>query len=186
MKWNAFFLIGLFFIVFSCHSTIDSTTYSEIQRKGNKISGMAQSTLLTNVGKAIQKGGPEYAVEFCNLKASAIIDSLNESNNCIISRVTEKNRNPENGLRMEKEKELWEMFQTNSIVDTIIQHNNNLIFYKPIKISLPACLKCHGTPNSEINPATLEKLTNLYPEDLAKGYKLGDLRGLWKIEFSRN
>ena len=61
-----------------------------------------------------------------------------------------------------------------------------LVYYKPIRIALPACLKCHGEPISDIDVATSEKIQNLYPADLATGYKLNDFRGLWKIEFPVN
>ena len=50
---------------------------------------------------------------------------------------------------------------------------------------MPACLKCHGTPEKDIDAATLEKLNLLYPEDLATAYQLNDFRGLWKVEFPK-
>ena len=184
----SFVLIVFGVFLFSCNqnsSKIDSETYLEFQNKGANISNISQVTLLSNVGKAIQKGGPEYAVEFCNLEVSSIIDSLNIANNCVISRVSTKNRNLENGLSNKTEKELWTLFQNNLAVDTLIQSKGKLIYYKPIKIGLPACLKCHGKPESEINSATSEKLQKLYPNDLATGYKLKDFRGLWKIEFEK-
>ena len=177
--------IGLFLVVFlvSCQTKINSETYSNYQEKGNQISNVAQATLLVNVGKAIQEGGPEYAVEFCNLKASSIIDSLNRANNCNISRVSEKNRNPGNMLKTPSEKELWKIFQTSNKQDTLLQNNKKLVYYKRINMALPACLKCHGSTESDINPATKTKLQDLYPNDLATGYQLNDFRGLWKIEF---
>lgn len=174
--------VATIFLV-SCNSKISSETYSEFQKKGNEISGLTQQVLLSNVGQAMQKGGPVYAVEFCNLQAASIVDSLNDINNCIISRVTDKNRNPENNLKTNDDINLWEKFQMGTVKDTIIQSNKKLIFYKPIKIALPACLKCHGESESNIDSATAKKLQRLYPEDLATGYKLNDFRGLWKIEF---
>jgi hypothetical protein len=183
MKQN-YYLIAVFAVLMiSCKSKIDNATYSEFQKKGNEISILAQSVLLANVGQAMQAGGPVYAVEFCSLKASSIIDSLNTANNCVISRVSSKNRNPENGLRTEADKNLWAIFKTGTVNDTIIQENKNLVYYKPIKTALPACLKCHGDLGSDIDSATSLKLQNLYPADLATGYKLNDFRGLWKIEF---
>lgn len=177
-------LIIVAIFLYSCNSKIDSETYSQYQKRGGEISNLAQSVLLANVGQAIQKGGPVYAVEFCNLQASTIIDSLNTVNNCVISRVSEKNRNPENNLKTSSDKNLWALFAAGTTKDTIIQEHNKLIYYKPIKIALPACLKCHGESGSDIDSATSEKLQNLYPADLATGYKLNDFRGLWKIEFS--
>lgn len=184
MKRQILLLVFLVVISISCNSKIDSTTYSQIIKKGNEISNLSQGTLLSNVGKAIQKNGPEYAVEFCNLKASSIIDSLNLVGNCKISRVSVKNRNPENKLEDKSEMILWELFEKGLKNDTVIRNKKDLIYYKPIRIALPACLKCHGIPESEINTATMDKIQRLYPDDLATGYKMNDLRGLWKIQFN--
>lgn len=185
MKHFLIIIVSALFI-YSCNSKINSKKYSEFQGKGNEISNLAQTALLANVGKAMQKGGSVYAVEFCNLKASSIIDSLNRVNNCAISRVSAKNRNPENELKTDSEKLLCDLFQENILVDTLMQTNNKLVYYKPIKIALPACLKCHGDSGSDINSATVKKLHELYPNDLATGYKMNDFRGLWKIEFAAN
>ena len=186
MKQN-YFLIAVFAILLiSCKSKIDNATYSEFQKKGNEISTLTQSVLLANVGQAMQKGGPVYAVEFCNLKASAITDSLNSANNCLISRVSAKNRNPENNLKTSVKKELWPIFETGAINDTVIQEGNKLVYYKSIKVALPACLKCHGELGSDIDSVTSAKIQKLYPADLATGYKLNDFRGLWKIEFEND
>ena len=69
MKWYLLVLVTI--VLFSCNSKTDPAKLAEIKQKGNEISNQAQATLLANVGKAIQKGGPEYAVEFCNLKVSS-------------------------------------------------------------------------------------------------------------------
>lgn len=170
-------------LLFACNRGIDSNTYSQFQQKGNEISNLAQATLLANVGQAMQKGGPEYAVEFCNLQASSIIDSLNKANNCEISRVSEKNRNPQNNLTTELERELWGIFKNSIINDTLIQANKKLVYYKRINVAMPACLKCHGNNETDINEATAQRIEKLYPADLATGYALNDFRGLWKIAF---
>ncbi|MDD3519457.1 MAG: DUF3365 domain-containing protein, partial [Chromatiales bacterium] len=43
------------------------------------------------------------------------------------------------------------------------------------------CLKCHGT---EIDPAVIGKLDGLYPQDTARGFKQGDIRGAFTIRQS--
>lgn len=182
---SKFLVVSTLFFLVACSSKIDSASYTEFQGKGNKVSMNAQVTLLKNVGASIKKGGPEYAVEFCNLEASGIIDSLNEQYSCTISRISEKNRNVNASLKTKMEKDLWHIFNQGNLADTLIINKNDLVFYKPIKIGMPACLKCHGDKASDINTATLQKLQTLYPKDLATGYALGDFRGLWKIEFKR-
>ena len=184
---QTYFIIAVFaLLLFSCKQKIDNAIYAELTQKGNEITNIAQSVLLANVAQAMQTGGPVYAVEFCNLKASSIIDSLNRANNCEISRVSAKNRHPENNLKTEADKNLWTIFEAGLVTDTLIEVNKNLVYYKPIKTAMPACLKCHGVTGSDIDTATSEKLQNLYPNDLATGYQLGDFRGLWKIEFTAN
>lgn len=173
-------------VLLSCSVNISKEEYTQILQKGKELSNQAQATLLANVGQAIQKGGPQYAVEFCNLKASSIIDSLNQANNCSISRVSDKNRNPQNLLSSKTDKELWSVFENSNQMDTLIKVQKKLVYYKRINIAMPACLKCHGKPGTDINLATGSKIKDLYPKDLATGYQLNDFRGLWKIEFQQN
>jgi hypothetical protein len=186
MKQNYLLIAAFTFLLFSCKTKIDDSIYAEFTQKGNEITNLAQSVLLANVSQAMQTGGPVYAVEFCNLKASSITDSLNLANNCEISRVSVKNRHPENNLKTASDKTLWATFEAGLVTDTLIMENKKLVYYKSIKTAMPACLKCHGAPGSDIDAATSEKVQKLYPSDLATGYQLNDFRGLWKIEFEAN
>ncbi|QIA06231.1 Tll0287-like domain-containing protein [Draconibacterium halophilum] len=181
---NKFLPILLMLFCFACSTKMDIETYKKYQKSGKEITANVQTVLLSNVGQAIQTGGPEYAVEFCNLEASSIVDSLNKEFNCNISRVSAKNRNPQNALDTKQEKKMWKLFTEEQLADTVIQSGNELVYYKPIRIGMPACLKCHGN-TTDINAATKEKLEELYPADLATGYHLNDFRGLWKVEFER-
>jgi hypothetical protein len=51
-----------------------------------------------------------------------------------------------------------------------------LSYMKPIFIAGPMCLQCHGTPD-QLGPGVADALKQLYPDDQATGYALGDLRG---------
>ncbi|MFW6277571.1 MAG: c-type heme family protein [Prolixibacteraceae bacterium] len=195
MKTVLFFLSAAILVaLISCNSNQNKKTepevYSEYIETGNEVSGKAQGILMANVSSAMQKGGPGYAIEFCNLEASSLIDSLSEANNCTISRVSQKNRNPGNALKNEKEKQLWNFYaaklENGSASDTLIRHGKTLVYYKPIKTAMPACLKCHGTPGEDIQPATYATIQELYPNDKATGYDLNEFRGLWKIQFDSN
>ena len=180
---NKILPILLLFFCFTCSPKLDKETYKKYQNSGQEITTNVQAVLLSNVGKAIQTGGPEYAVEFCNLEASSIVDSLNGVYDCEISRVSAKNRNPQNALNSEQEKQMWQLFAEEQLADTVLQSGHGLVYYKPIRTGMPACLKCHGSTETDINAATKQKLEELYPNDLATGYKLNDFRGLWKVEF---
>lgn len=191
MKRQLFFLPAVILMIFSCNQRsasekLDAETYNHYLETGSEISAQAQSALLSNVSEAMKQGGTLYAVEFCNLKASGITDSLNNLYNCTISRVSAKNRNPENYLSNATEEQLWEYFlsvhETEMIHDTIVMEEQQPVYYKPILTAMQACLQCHG-PKDKIDPATYSKIRELYPEDKATGYELNELRGMWKIEF---
>jgi hypothetical protein len=185
MKKPGFLLIGLVLVFVACKPKISSEVYIEFQNRGSEVSNVAQSVLLENVGRAMNEGGPVYALRFCNLNASSIVDSLNNANQCNIQRISAKNRNPESYLKTKNDNAMWMHFEKGNTHDTLILEGNNLIYYKPIKTAMPACLKCHGTPGSDIDDKTAEQLKKLYPSDLATGYQINDFRGLWKIEFEK-
>lgn len=141
----------------------------------------AQAELLKNVAKAMQAGGPPHAVDFCNVHASGIFDSLSQEFNVAISRVSDKNRNPIQAAS-EDEKKLLAFFDRNrKRKDTLLDGT----YYKPIVLGMPTCLKCHGKPGSDIDNPTLAILNERYPNDLAKDYAIGDMRGMWKIELEK-
>lgn len=193
-KWifpiGGIFLAG---VIGSCQpktgGKIDAEVYSRFQQAGNEISNTSQKVLLTNVAKAMQNGGPENAVSFCNLNASAITDSLNRVYNCEISRVSAKNRNPQNALQNKTDEEIWNFFSVHTSEafprDTLVASKGEMIYYKPIKIGMETCLKCHGMPQQDIDSETYARLQKLYPNDLATGYRMNDFRGLWKIRFQK-
>jgi hypothetical protein len=54
---------------------------------------------------------------------------------------------------------------------------NEFRFMKAIPIE-GVCLGCHG---DAIGPAIKSKLSELYPQDLATGYREGDLRGAFVV-----
>lgn len=170
-------------ILFSCQKGIKPEVYAKYTETGNQIATNSQAVLLSNVATAIQHGGPSYAIEFCNLNAIGITDSLSQVHHCAISRISAKNRNPENGLKTETDNLVWRTFETGNLTDTLLQTGNKLVYYKTIKTAMPACLKCHGSPGIDIDSLTIARLNKLYPDDKAAGYALNDFRGLWRIEF---
>ncbi len=157
---------------------------------GDSISNMAQTTLIQNVSKAMKVGGSVYAVEFCNIQAVPLMDSISKANQVKIERMTDKNRNPNHALKTENDKSAWSKFKNaffkpEKPVPFVVEENQNLIYYKPISIGMTTCLKCHGAINEDIDVATAEKIKEKYPNDLATNYKMGDFRGMWKVTFKR-
>lgn len=179
-------IITLVFGLVSCQDTEDKHEVSSIAHSneslyqlGDSISALAQQELLFNVANAMQNGGPEYAVEFCNLNAFRIVDSLSKYHQVKISRISDKNRSPGNKPSESESSLLRELEELNK-KDTVLTANGSSTYYKSIRIGLSTCLKCHG-PIDSIDPSTHSKIVEKYPNDKAINYQLNDFRGAWKV-----
>lgn len=166
------------------------TTLPQINflEKGEEITGATQSTLLQVVSKAIAEKGTHEAVEYCNLKALKLVDSLSQANNCQIRRVSDKYRNPEDKAQDEIEQKALQSFlekhqKQEKLEHFTLQEGKNTYYFKPIMLGMETCLKCHGEKNKDIEPKTLAIIEKLYPNDLAHNYKLKDFRGMWVVKF---
>jgi hypothetical protein len=183
IKYFYFFIF--FFILLSCNDNVKQSLTdadrSELLAFGDSISGSIQKVFVGKVSKAIQNGGIEYAIQYCNINAMSITDSLSISNNINIYRLTNKNRNSTNGLKSLFDSLAWKKIYTEK-THFIEQDDNGAVYYfKPIYIGMPSCLKCHGD-DSAINDTVRNILSEKYPNDKALGYKMNDLRGMWKIK----
>jgi nitrate reductase cytochrome c-type subunit len=140
-----------------------------------------------NLMGTIQKKGTLAALEFCNIKAIPLTDSMSTKNQAAIKRVTNKPRNPNNKANAEELKyiEIYkQQIVTNQVPEPIvIEKNNKIKFYYPITTNT-MCLQCHGK-EADIKPEVKTKLLKLYPNDLAYGYSENEVRGIWSIEFNK-
>ena len=177
------------FMIFSCGPN-DDTIKQKYLQKGGEIASATQNVLLKNVSQAMKKGGPEYAIEFCNLNAMVLKDSLSKLYNCEIKRISNKFRNPVDMPQTETEMEQLNQYEEaflggKQLQSNVLLFDNRIEYYKPIMVAKNACLKCHGEPNINISSETLAKIKERYPIDRATGYALNDFRGAWKITFSK-
>lgn len=201
MKVN-YFLWG-FYLLVACQAenaqkqeTTQTTEKQELKseaqvnflEKGDAITMATQTALLQTVSKAISEKGIHGAVEYCNLKALAIVDSLSKVHNCQIRRVSDKYRNPQDKAQNEVEEKALKTFLTKhqnqeKLEPFTLQEAGSTYYFKPIVVAMETCLKCHGEKGKDIEPKTLATIEKLYPNDLAKGYKLKDFRGMWAVKF---
>ena len=158
--------------------------------QGSEIIFETQKTLGSNLMSAMKKGGVQYALSFCNLNAFAIKDSLSKIYNVDIRRKSKKYRNPadkpneiEAQVINDYEKAALEGKSPSFVIKSI--DDNHIGFYAPILLG-DFCLKCHGTVGKELLDTDYADIKKLYPEDLAIGYKSGDLRGIWSLTFEQN
>ena len=140
--------------------------------------------LSSNLQQAMVDGGIENALDYCNLKAMPLTDSLSKHYNVTIKRVSNKARNPLNQASENEQKILNNYLESIENRKPIISKNENAnpTFYAPITTK-GLCLNCHGIVGETLLPENHEKIKTLYPKDQATGYKIDELRGMWSIEF---
>jgi len=188
---------GIFILLlalYSCGGRTDnsqqdeSLSESEYLQRGMEIANRTQAELLRVVSGAMESGGPAYAIEFCNLQALDLKDSLSRLHDCTIQRIALKNRNPEGEPGSETERNQLKAYQAayakgDSIGPEIYVFDDRVEYYQPILINAGTCLVCHGDPETQIAETTLARINELYPDDRATGFALNDFRGAWKISF---
>lgn len=158
---------------------------------GDSITLEAQNNLLSNLQKAISEHEFAGAIEFCNVNALPILRNSDSTYSVKVRRVSSKPRNPAD-LPDKEEFPLLDAYEYNaenkiksSPNIQKIQNGEVLLYTKPILIANGMCLSCHGKPGKDIDSKTLAKLIELYPQDSAKGYAIGDLRGMWSVRIPK-
>ena len=157
--------------------------------EGDQITDATQAILLRELTAAMQAGGPPNAVAYCNSRAQLIMDSVSEARGVDIRRATDRTRNLRDAFADEREQKAFDrlkamMAEGGSPQPMVDDEGRTIEYYRPILIKEP-CLACHGTPGKTISDETMEVITEAYPNDLATGYKVGDLRGMWHLTFKK-
>jgi len=140
---------------------------------------------------AMKSGGPTKAIEVCNTVAPAIAQEQSEKHGWEVGRTSLKTRNPNNApdaweaavLKQFEERAASGESPAEMAHFEVVEENGAKAFRFMKAIGMPPldkapCLKCHG---ENIDPAISAKLDELYPEDQARGYKPGMIRGAFTI-----
>jgi len=144
-------------------------------------------TLLMPYKKSLQQAlkqgmsiGPAEAVLACQLKAPKIAEGLSK-NGVRVGRTSHRLRNSAN-LSPDWVQPILKAYlnQPSELSPrTVTLSGNRTGYAEPILIQ-PLCTNCHGT---EVNPDLLKRIQSLYPDDQALGFKTGDFRGVFWIEY---
>lgn len=139
--------------------------------------------LITELKHALEEQGPDKAIKVCNIEAPGIAANLSEQYNWDIGRTSLKTRNPNNNP------DQWELGvlqqfeqrkQQGEAIDTLEYYEETEVGFRYMK-AIPTkglCLTCHG---ESLHDPVKARLVELYPEDKATGFKIGDIRGAFTI-----
>jgi len=124
--------------------------------------------------------GPAEAIAACRTKAPEIAASLSEGG-IRIGRASHRLRNPANAPP-EWVEPLLDGYRDDPSARApraVALGERRRGYVEPIFVQ-PLCLTCHG---ENLSDSISAKLSELYPEDRAVGYRAGDLRGVFWVEF---
>ena len=146
------------------------------------------ATLKEALQQAVQSGGPVNGIAVCHDQAGQIATDLGQQLGMLVGRTSLKIRNPANApdnwelavlKQFEARKAQGEPADTlefSAVIDDE-QGRKTFRYMKAIPTAAP-CLTCHG---AAINPEVDARLKALYPNDQARGFKEGELRGAFTI-----
>jgi len=144
------------------------------------------SQLKQQLSIAMQAGGPIAGVEVCHSVAEDIATQLS-TDGWQVGRTSLKNRSSKNApdewevttmqaFDIQHQKDPSQKLVKTEIV-TDAEGQKEFRFMAAIPTA-KVCTQCHG---NDIKPAVLDLLHKYYPNDLATGFKVGDLRGAFSV-----
>jgi hypothetical protein len=146
------------------------------------------TTLKGELEGAIKSGGPTKAVGVCKEKAPAIAASLAEQTGWKVGRTSLKLRNAALNSPDAWEQRVLKQFDERkaagqpvpgmTYAEVVQGDSGNTYRYMQAIPTAEVCLACHG---SNIEPGLAESIDQAYPDDQARGYAVGDIRGAFTL-----
>ena len=124
--------------------------------------------------------GPDAAIEVCQLRAPRIA-AESSSSSVRVGRTSHKLRNPANAPAGWMKPLLADYLADAEAraPRAVALEGGRVGYVEPILVQ-SLCVTCHG---EELAVPVRNRLRELYPEDQATGFRVGDLRGLFWVEF---
>ena len=146
--------------------------------------------LLAVLQNEIARGGPDGAIAACRDRAPELARAASAQSGWAVKRVSLRNRNPK-AVPDAWERAALEDFDRRAAAlapaatleraEVVQKDGKPVQRYIRALPTQPLCTACHGAPDT-LSPAVQARLRELYPDDRATGYKVGDIRGARTLE----
>ena len=161
----------------------DEARLAESRQAVKEFAGDLKGELLA----ALEEGGPVKAVTVCSRKAPAIAQRISGARGWDVGRTSLRVRNPGNAPDAWERRTL-EAFEERRAkgekpggmehAEALNEGGKRVFRYMKAIPAGELCLTCHG---KRIAPDLAATLAELYPEDRATGFSLGEIRGAFSI-----
>lgn len=133
---------------------------------------------------AMNVGGPLAAIQVCNERAPAIARAAAERSGAAVGRTSLQLRNPANAPDAHERGVLvafaaaLEAGEADPPPERLDVLEDGSVRYMSAIVTQPPCLACHG---ESLAPQVATAIDALYPQDEARGYRAGELRGAFTV-----
>lgn len=156
-----------------------SAMAQDFEQQAAGLSKDLKQNLVKNLTDKMQQDGALPALEFCHINVSALAKTAagERMANLEFGRTSHKLRNPKNAPAdwMLPYLDQFKVTTIKAPAKPVVHQfkDGKKAYLDPLYVG-PQCLTCHGSPSKEMSA----KVTSLYPEDKAVGFKLGEFRGM--------
>lgn len=145
-------------------------------------------TLKAELMAAVKAKGAPHAIAVCNVKAPEIASKISADSGWTVARSSHKLRNPKNAPDAYTAAVIDEFLKRQGDGEKaadmakaeIVEQDGQKLF-RLVK-AIPTgelCLNCHGGDN--VKAPVVEALATLYPDDKARGFSVGEMRGVFTL-----
>ncbi|SEG05785.1 Protein of unknown function [Jhaorihella thermophila] len=145
-------------------------------------------TLKAELQAAMKEKGPVHAIEVCNTRAPEIAARISADSGWSVGRSSHRLRNPANAPDAYTAAAIEEFLKRQDagekpdtlVKAEIVEEDGHKVF-RMVK-AIPTggvCLNCHG--GDQVKPEVEAALARLYPQDRARGFRSGEMRGVFTL-----
>lgn len=181
---------GLAIVILTAGALVACSNPVPVEKPRAAISAYA-SQLQQALQTALQENGPVGAVSVCHTRAAEIAAAAGAEYDVTIRRTSTRLRNPRNAPdAWEKmnlasfEQQLRNGAAPETLSATTATRTDARVTFRYMQpiIVQPLCLTCHG---ETLAPELAAAIDARYPQDQARGYRAGELRGAFSVTWQK-
>ncbi len=176
-------------ILFGLLSTpLAAADMEALKGEGKRVIQQFGGALKKELENAMKSGGPQKAIPVCNVEAPEIAAKVSGREGWSVARSSHRLRNPKNAPDDFTRNAIEEFLAreakgetADKLVKAAIVEEDGKTVFRIVKAIPTAdlCLSCHGS--DEVKPEVEGLLSKYYPEDQARGFRIGQMRGVFTL-----
>ena len=184
-------LLGILLVVgLGCseQSAVSEADELALTRQADRVIQRFSADLKARLQAGMQEGGPVVAIEICHVDAPRIASSVSAESDWRVARTSLMVRNPANAPDAWERRVLADFEARRAAGEPVSEltrfevtedaGGRPVARYMRAIPTQPLCVSCHG---ADLAPAVADRLDELYPEDEARGFSVGDIRGAFTL-----